>query len=77
MTFYQIKRLIHLHERVERHLSAYSRLSTDLSTQSKGLRHLRKAARLYFQIADLIRDSTSVTAYTGKGNFLVDTHPHL
>ena len=77
MTYYQIKRVIHLHERVQRHLTQYGRFSTDLSTQSKALRHLRKAARLYSQILGMIRDSASIPAYTGGENFLVETHPGL
>jgi hypothetical protein len=60
MTLIQIKRLIRLHERAERHTNEYRRFSADLGTQSKALCHLRKAERLYSQIAVLIRDSTSV-----------------
>src|SRR5208337_5602831 len=60
MTSYQIKRLIQLHERVQRHLSAYWRFSADLNMQSKALSHLRKAARLHSHIAAIIGDSASV-----------------
>ena len=48
-----------------------------MSTQSKALCHLRKAARLYSQISGIIGDSTPVPAYTGGENFLVETHPGL
>ncbi|MGC9964288.1 MAG: hypothetical protein ABSE08_02675 [Syntrophobacteraceae bacterium] len=66
MTLFQIKRLIRLHERAERHSSEYKRLSADLGTQSKALCHLRKAERLYSQIAALIKDSTLVQVCTGE-----------
>ncbi len=68
MTPYQIKRLLHLHERVQRHLSAYWRFSADLNMQSKAISHLRKAARLHSHIAAIISDSASVPAYTGEDN---------
>ncbi len=74
MTLVQIKRLIRIHEKAERHVKEYLRLSEDLSTQSKALSHLRKAARLHSSIAGLIRDSASVTAYTRKEDFHVETH---
>ena len=77
MTSMQIKRLIRFHEKAERHVKEYLRFSADPSTQSKALSHLRKAARLNSRIASLISDAASVTACTGKGNFLVDTHPNL
>jgi hypothetical protein len=73
MTLYQRKRLIVLHKRVKQHLIGYTRFSTELSTQSKALCHLRKAERLYSQILGIIRDSTSVPAYTGGENFLGKT----
>jgi hypothetical protein len=57
MTLSQIKRLIRLQERAERHSDEYRRFSADLSRQSKALGHLRKAERLYGQIADLIREA--------------------
>ncbi len=77
MTFFQIERLIHLHEKVERHLREYRRFSTESNTQSKALCHLRKAAQLYSQISAIVRDSTPVPAYTGKENIPVETHPRL
>jgi len=66
MTLFQIKRLIRLHERAERHSNEYKKFSADLSTQSKALCHLRKAERLYAQIANLIKNITVVQTYTGK-----------
>jgi len=65
MTLFQIKRLIRLHEKAERHSNEYKRFSADLSTQSKALCHLRKAERLYSQIAGLIRESSLVQVSTG------------
>lgn len=58
MTSFQIKRLIRLDEKADRNWSEYRRFSTDPSTQSKALCHLRKAERLYSQISYIIRDST-------------------
>jgi hypothetical protein len=60
MTLIQIRRLIRLQERAERHSNEYKRFSGDLSRQSKALDHLRKAERLYSQIANLIRESTAM-----------------
>lgn len=77
MTSSQIKRLIHLHGRVERHLSEYLRFSTDLSTQSKALWHLKETTRVYSQILGLIRDSTSVSVYAGQEKFPVETSSRL
>ena len=69
MTFIQIKRLIRLHEKAERHSNEYKRFSADLGTQSKALSHLKKAERLYSQIALLIRDVNSVQAGEVKEPF--------
>ncbi|MGO9313419.1 MAG: hypothetical protein ACLQBD_32780 [Syntrophobacteraceae bacterium] len=77
MTYHQIKRVIHIHERVQQHLTEYRRFSTDSSTQSEALWHLREAGQLYSQISSIIRDSASIPANTGGENFLVDTHPGL
>jgi hypothetical protein len=77
MTSIQIKRLIRVHERAEWHIKEYLRFSTDPSTESKALSHLRKAARLHSQISGIISDSASIPAYTGGENFLVETHPGL
>jgi len=62
MTSIQIKRLIRVHERAEWHVKEYLRFSTDPSTESKALSHLRKAERLHFQISAIIRDSNSLQA---------------
>jgi hypothetical protein len=55
-------RLIRLHQRAEQHTNEYRRLSRDLSTHSKALKHLRKAERLYCHVRELIEDYTSITA---------------
>lgn len=75
MTFFQIKRLIRLHERAERHSSEYRRFSADLSTQSKALCHQRKAERLYSQISGLIKDSIPVSTHPGEETFLAVIPP--
>jgi hypothetical protein len=56
MSFYQIQRLIRLHEKAEQHSIEYKRLLGDRSAQAKALRHLHKAELLYSQISDIIRD---------------------
>jgi len=61
MTIHQVRRLIRLHEKATRHSNEYRRLSGDLSGQSKALRHLEKADRLYSQVRALIRDFTPHT----------------
>ena len=66
MTLFQIKRLIRLQERAERHSNEYRKFSADLSRQSKAISHLRKAERLYSQIADLIREATTTQVSTGE-----------
>ena len=60
MNFYQISRLIRLHEKATRHSDEYKRLSEDLYAQSKAIRHLRKAEQFYSQVRGLIRDCASV-----------------
>jgi hypothetical protein len=60
MTIHQVRRLIRLHEKATRHSNEYKKLSGDMSAQSKALRHLDKADRLYFQVRTLIRDCASV-----------------
>jgi hypothetical protein len=71
MTLFQIKRLIQLHERAERHSNEYKRFSADPSTQSKAkaLCHLQKAERLYSQIAGLIKESTVVHGVAAEKAF--------
>jgi hypothetical protein len=79
MTSMQIKRLIRFDEKAKLHVKEYLRFSADPSTQSKALSHLEKAARLYSNIAGLIRVSPSVTAYTReeKLHAMVETHTRL
>ncbi len=55
-------RLIRLHQRAEQHANEYRRLSRDLGTRSKALRHLQKAERLYSHVRELITNYTSLTA---------------
>ncbi len=59
MTHSQIRRLIRLHQKAEQHTNEYKRLFADRSAQSKALRHLQKAERLYSQISGIIRDFNS------------------
>jgi len=60
MTAHQIRRLVRLHEKAERHANEYKRLSRDGSVQSKVvLLHLQKAERLHSQISGIIRDINS------------------
>ncbi len=60
MTFSQIKRLIRLNEKAEKHSIEYRRFSAIQGTQSKALLHLQKAERLYSQISYIIKDSTAI-----------------
>ncbi|MDA8307290.1 MAG: hypothetical protein M0Z81_10725 [Deltaproteobacteria bacterium] len=62
MTAEQKLRLIRLHQRAEQHANEYRRLARDRDTQSKALKHLRKAERLYSHVRALIVDYTSVMA---------------
>ncbi len=62
MARHQMARLIRLHKKAERHSNEYKRLLGDRSAQSKALRHLQKAERLYSQVSDLIRDVASTPA---------------
>lgn len=62
MACHQIDRLIRLHEKAEWHSNEYKRLLRDCRAQSKALRHLQKAERLYSQVSGLIRDFTSTPA---------------
>ena len=71
MTFSQVKRLIRLHEKAEKHSSEYRRFSGIEGTQSKALFHLQKAERLYSQILYIIKDSTPVSVHNGEENFPV------
>ncbi|MDR3557564.1 MAG: hypothetical protein P4L55_22630 [Syntrophobacteraceae bacterium] len=61
MTTEQKVRMIKLHRRAEQHAHEYKRLFQDRRTQSKALKHLRKAERLYSLVRDLIVAHTSVT----------------
>jgi hypothetical protein len=62
MSSYQIHRLVRLHKKAERHSNEYRKLLGDCGAQSKALWHLRKAERLYSQVAGLIRDFASAPA---------------
>ncbi len=55
MTYYQIRRLVRLHEKATRHSESYKKLLSDMGAQSKALEHLRKAERLYSQISSMLR----------------------
>jgi hypothetical protein len=68
MTHSQIRRLIRLHQKAERHASEYKRLFSDCSAQSKALDHLRKAEQLYSRISDIIRDINPPQAQPGGGS---------
>jgi hypothetical protein len=69
MTYWQIRRLVRLHEKATRHSENYKKLSGDLSAQSKALDHLKKAERLYFQISGIIRNINSTRALIGGEKF--------
>lgn len=56
MSFYQIHRLVRLHEKAEQHSNEYKKLSGMPSAQSKALWHLKKSERLYSQIGGIIRN---------------------
>jgi hypothetical protein len=58
----KMRQLIRLHQKAEWHSNEYKRLLSDCCAQSKALRHLQKAERLYSQVAGLIRDITSTPA---------------
>jgi hypothetical protein len=68
MTFSQIKRLIRLHEKAEKHSSEYKVFSAIKGTQSKALFHLNKAERLYSEISHIIKNSTPVSVDYGEEN---------
>ena len=53
MTVYQIRRLVGLHEKAERHANEYKKLSTDPNARSKAIWHKRKAEQLYSQVSGL------------------------
>ena len=57
MTVYQIRRLVRLHERAERHANEYKKLLMDMdpSTRSKASWHKRKSEQLYSQVSGLLR----------------------
>jgi acetyl-CoA carboxylase alpha subunit len=56
MTYFQICRLVRLHEKATRHSENYKKLFGDPSSQSKALKHMRQAKRLYCQISGIIRE---------------------
>ncbi|MGO9018164.1 MAG: hypothetical protein ACLQVJ_07415 [Syntrophobacteraceae bacterium] len=59
MTYYQIRRLVRLHDKAMRHSENYKKLSREMGAQSKALDHLMKAERLYRQVSIMIRDISS------------------
>jgi len=56
MTYFQICRLVRLHEKATRHSENYKKLLGDPSSQSKAFKHMRQAKRLYCQISGIISD---------------------
>lgn len=65
MTVHQMRRLIRLHEKASLHSNEYKRLSVEqsLGAQSEAIGHLRKAERIYSQVADQTRkDRTPAVA---------------
>jgi hypothetical protein len=60
MTVHNIRRLVSLHEKAERHENEYRKLLMEPSARSKALWHKRKSEQLYSQVSGLIR-ATSAT----------------
>jgi hypothetical protein len=60
VTVNRTRSLIRLHARAVKHANEYGRLSKDRNVQSKALRHLRKAERLFCRVSDLIGECTRV-----------------
>jgi hypothetical protein len=59
MTIYQIRRIVRIHQKAERHEIEYKKLSGDPGGLSKAVRHRRKSEQLYSQVSGLIRGLAS------------------
>jgi hypothetical protein len=59
MTVYEIRRVVSLHERAERHDNEYKRLLVEPSARSKALWHKRKSEQFYSRVSNLLRATSA------------------